>query len=106
MLYANTIENWKKYHDAPPSLEDPDPEKEEVLVGSGTQKSDQPLPPEKTSEIDSRDTKRRSGDSSDWWYYLKNIGFMPLAVVVILSVIVVICENFPRTIASYAAISN
>jgi hypothetical protein len=97
MSYADTIENWKKGHDAPPSLEDPDPAKEDAVVGCGTQLSEEPLPRAEPDEI-SKDSKRRSGDSGDWWYYLRNIGFMPIAVVVIISFCVLICENFPRTI--------
>jgi hypothetical protein len=96
MSYAGTIEHWRRDHAIPP-LEDPDPTKKEVVVGCGTQRSEEPLPSEETSEVDSKDSKRRSGDSSDWWYYLKNIGFTPIAVVLSLSLTVLICQNFPRT---------
>jgi hypothetical protein len=95
MRYSNTIEHWNKDHDVPPSLEDPDPEKEEVALGSGTQISEEPLPREKASDVDGGD-KRRSGDSSDWSYYLKRIGLKPIMAVVLLSVGTTVCESFPR----------
>jgi hypothetical protein len=96
MTYSDTVENWKKDHGAPPTLEDPEPTKEGVKVGCGTQASEEPLPSE-SNDIDiSKDPKRRSGDSADWWYYLRHIGFAPLAWVVLFSVTHLLCANFPR----------
>jgi hypothetical protein len=106
MRYANTIENWKTDHDGPPFLEDPDPEKEETVIGTGTQKPEEPLPQVEATAIDTKDSKRRSGDASDWWYYLKNIGLIPLIVVVLLAITAVICSNFTRTTSKNAIIRN
>jgi hypothetical protein len=103
MEYYGPPRRWKDYEELLVKLDDPN----SVESGLTPSEAKQGLEDSRTTDGASMDgdIKRQRGDLTDWLYYAKSVGLLPLLGLAIFTLMTTACMQFPSKLCLFSSYS-